>query len=129
MYLLSQLALIYKGKKISETTARLSMIKKTCYQWYNRTHGGMITGGLIRKRVLSMTSSRGTAHKKLKKIDWFGHANWVNSSNFEDTTLRFAEKFDHPFSHVFIFFNMFRESHGFISVPVTSSHNFVSYSN
>ena len=28
-------------------------------------HGGMITGGLI-KRVLSMTSLRGTAHKKLK---------------------------------------------------------------
>ena len=30
------------------------------------THGGMKTGGLIRKRVLSMTSSRGTAHKKIK---------------------------------------------------------------
>ena len=29
-------------------------------------HGGMITVGLIRKQVLSMTSSRGTAHKKLK---------------------------------------------------------------
>ena len=29
-------------------------------------HGAMITGGLIRKRVLSMTSPRGTAHKKLK---------------------------------------------------------------
>ena len=32
----------------------------------SQIHGGMITGGLIRKRVLSMTSSRGTAHKKLK---------------------------------------------------------------
>ena len=39
------------------------------------THGGMITGGLIRKRVLSMTSSRGTAHKKLNLIDRTGHAN------------------------------------------------------
>ena len=29
-------------------------------------HGGMITGALIRKRVLSMTSSQGTTHKKLK---------------------------------------------------------------
>ena len=29
-------------------------------------HGGMITGGLIRKRVLSMTSSGGTAREKLK---------------------------------------------------------------
>ena len=32
----------------------------------NNNHGGMITGGLIRKRVLSMTSSRSTVHKKLK---------------------------------------------------------------
>ena len=30
------------------------------------TRGGMITGGLIKKLVLSMTSSRGTALKKLK---------------------------------------------------------------
>ena len=61
-----------------------------------------LTGGLIRKRVLSMTSSRGTANKKLKYIARFGHANWVNSSNFNDTTLRVAEKFEYPFSHVFI---------------------------
>ena len=80
----------------------------------------MITGGLIRKRVLSMTSSRGTAHKKLKKIYRFGQCELSNSSNFNDTTLRFAEKFDRSFSHVFIFGNMFRESHDFISVPVTS---------
>ena len=92
-------------------------------------HGGMITGGLIRNRVLSMTWSRGTAHKKLKWIDIFGLANWVSSSNFNDTTLRVAEKFDHPFSHVFIFGNMFHESHGFISVPVTRSNNFVSFTN
>ena len=88
--------------------------------FYTLHNDGMITGGLIRKRVLSMTSSRRTAHNKLKLIDRFGYANWVNSSNFNDTTLRFAEKFDNPFSQVFIFGNMFRESHGFISVPVTS---------
>ena len=88
-----------------------------------------LTGGLIRKQVLSMTSSRGTPHKKLKQIDRFSHANWVNLSNFNDTTLRFGEKLDHPFSHVFIFGNMFRESHGFISVPVTSSNNFVFFTN
>ena len=35
--------------------------------WMHRTHHGvMITGGLIRKRGLSMTSSQGTAHKKIK---------------------------------------------------------------
>ena len=32
---------------------------------YARAHGGMITGGLIRKRVLLMTSPGGTAYKKL----------------------------------------------------------------
>ena len=42
---------------------------------YYVTHGGMITGGLIRKRVLLMTSPQGTARKKLKKIYKFGHAN------------------------------------------------------
>ena len=46
---------------------------------------------------------------------------------FNDTTLKFTEQYDHPFSHVFIFGNMFRESHGFISVPVTSSNNYVSF--
>ena len=43
--------------------------------------------------------------------------------------LRFAEKFDHLFLHVLIFGSMFRESRGFISVPVTSSYNFVSFTN
>ena len=40
--------------------------------------------------------------------------------NFNATILKFSEKFDHPFSHVFIFGNMFPESHGFIAMPVTS---------
>ena len=87
-------------------------------------HVGIITGGFVRKRVLLMTSSRGEAHK-LRQIDRFGHANLVDSSNFYDTT----EKFDYPFSLVFIFGNMFRVSHGVISVPVTSSNNFVSFTN
>ena len=38
-------------------------------------HGGMITGGLIRKAVLLMKSPRGTACEKLKYTDRFGHAN------------------------------------------------------
>ena len=40
--------------------------------------------------------------------------------------LKLSEKFDHPFSHVFIFGNMFPESHGFVAVPVTRPNNFVS---
>ena len=31
-----------------------------------------------------------------------------------------SEKFNHPFSHVFIFGNMFPESHGFVAMPVAS---------
>ena len=101
------------------------------YGWHIRafSHGGMITGGLIRKRVLLMTSSLGTAHKKLKWIDRFGHANWVNSIKFNDRTLRFAEKFDQSFSLVFIFGNLFSESRGFISVAVIRSNNIVSFTN
>ena len=50
---------------------------------------------------------------------------FINSS-FIAMTLKFAEKFDHPFPHVFIFGNMFRESHDFVAMPVTSSENFES---
>ena len=43
--------------------------------------------------------------------------------------MRFAEKFYHPYSHLFIFSNMFPESHGSASVLVTSLNNFVSFTN
>ena len=43
----------------------------------------------------------------------------TNWSNFITTTLRFYEKFDHTFSHIFIF--GITESHDFISMLVTSS--------
>ena len=57
--------------------------------------------------------------KKLKLIDRFGHANLVNSSNFNVMTLKFSEKFDHTLSHVFMFVNMFPESHAFVAMPVS----------
>ena len=40
-------------------------------------------------------------------------------SNFNATILKFCKKFDHPFSHVFIYGNMFLENHGFVAMPVT----------
>ena len=58
-------------------------------------------------------------------MDFF-YKNRVNSSKFNATILKFTETFDHPFLHVFIFGNMFPESHGFVAVPVTRSNNFVS---
>ena len=54
------------------------------------------------------------------KFDRFGEKNRVNPSNCNATILRFSEKFDHPFSHVFKFLNMFPVSHGFVAMPVTS---------
>ena len=48
--------------------------------------------------------------------------NRVNSSNFNATILNFFEKFEHPFSHVFIFGNMLPESHGFVAMPVKAYH-------
>ena len=46
------------------------------------------------------------------------------------TILKFPEKFDHPFSNVFIFGVMFPESHGFVAArPVTRWNNFVSVDN
>ena len=41
--------------------------------------------------------------------------------------LRFSEKNDHPFPHVFIFGNLFPESHSFVAMPVISLNNFVSF--
>ena len=41
-------------------------------------------------------------------------------SNFNAKTLKFSEKFHHPFSHIFIFGNMFPESHGFVVMQITS---------
>ena len=45
---------------------------------------------------------------------------------FNASTLGFADKFNHPFSHVFIFTNVFLESRGFVAVSVTGSNNLVS---
>ena len=57
---------------------------------------------------------------KLKSIERFDDRNQVNSSNFNAMTLKFPEKFYHLFSHVFVFGNIFLESHGFVAMPVTS---------
>ena len=57
---------------------------------------------------------------KLKKIYIFGDKNKVSSSDCNAIKLKIWDKFDHPFSHVFIFSNMFPESHSFVAIPVTS---------
>ena len=54
------------------------------------------------------------------QIDRFVFKNRVNWSNFNGTILKFPEKFDNLFLHVFIFRNKFPESHCFVAMPVTS---------
>ena len=41
--------------------------------------------------------------------------------NFNATNLKLVEKFDHPFSHLFIFRNIFAQGHGFDAVTVAIS--------
>ena len=59
-------------------------------------------------------------------FDRLGDKNRVNSVNFKATILKFSEKFDHQFMHVFMFHNMFPGNNSFVAVPVTRSNNFVS---
>ena len=40
--------------------------------------------------------------------------------------IKFSEKFDYTFLHVFIFGDMFPESHSFVAVLVTQLNNFIS---
>ena len=68
--------------------------------------------------IINVTSAE--AVSIYNKIDSFGDKNRVNRSNFNVTILKFFEKFDHPLSHVFIFVNIFPESHGLGAMPVTS---------
>ena len=59
-------------------------------------------------------------------MDRFDDKNQVNSCKFNAKILKFSKKFDHSFSHVFVFDKMFPESRGFIAMPVTRSNNFIS---
>lgn len=45
----------------------------------------------------------GMASKIFKNINEFGKANRINSGNFNATTVKFAEKFGNPSSHLFLF--------------------------
>ena len=66
-----------------------------------------------------------TKINRIVRFGGFSDKNRVNSSNYYDTIFKYFEKFNHPFSHMFIFGNMFPESHGFVSIQVTRSNNFV----
>ena len=70
-----------------------------------------------------------TEHGKLPSITTDPN---INNSKLKNLVIRieltrailmprftFSEKLDHPFSHFFIFGNMFSESHGFVAIPVT----------
>lgn len=40
---------------------------------------------------------------RIQENKWFGNANRINQCNFNAATLKLAEKFDNPLSHLFIF--------------------------
>ena len=52
--------------------------------------------------------------------------NRINSVNFNATTLKLGEKFDHPFSHLFVYGYIFAQGHGFDAMAVKSSKYFLS---
>ena len=82
---------------------------------------GSIAGGLFYDIDFSINGLSMPYKIKVNECKYrFGQKNRVNSSNFNATILKFSEKFDHPFSHVFIFGNIFSESRGFVAMPVTS---------
>ena len=62
----------------------------------------------------------------LRQNQWFGYANRIKKENFNATSVKLSEKFDHLFSHIFISSNIFSQGHGFDAVPVISSEYFVS---
>ena len=62
-----------------------------------------------------------TSLTDIEENHWFGNANQNNSVNFNATTLKLAEKFDHPFSHLFIFRNIFAQGRGFDAEVVAIS--------
>ena len=78
---------------------------------------GLCTGGQFKNVNITTDPNTITTLKQVLDL--------VNSNNFIATAPRFSEKFDHPFSHVLIFGNMFSESHGFVAVSGTGSNNFV----
>ena len=65
--------------------------------------------GLLHEFVSYLPSSRGWLMNSKKTVahddvnQWYGNKNLINWT----TILKFAEKFDHPFSDLFIFINIF----------------------
>ena len=80
---------------------------------------------------LKMSTSQRTLNTVKSKVNNCKLINLVIRIEFTRTILiplfsNFLKKIDIQFSHVFIFRNMFPESHSFVSVPVIRSNNFVS---
>ena len=70
-----------------------------------------------------MTSLTVQWHTKIEENHWLSNANRFNSVNFNATTLKLAEKFDHSFSHMFIFLNIFALVHGFDAVTIAIGYS------
>ena len=56
---------------------------------------------------------------KLRQIDRFGAKNQIKSSDFNGRILTFSRKYKNKFSLVWMFGDMFPQSHRFVTMPVT----------
>ena len=73
-----------------------------------------------------MTSLASNGTKDIEENQWLGKANRINSDNFNATSLKLVEGFDHLFPYLLIFHNIFAQGHGFDVLGVTNSKYFVS---
>ena len=80
-----------------------------------------------RKGTHDDVTQRATAPMILKKIIDLALRIELTLANIFATTVKRAKKFDHKFSHLFIFRNIFAQDYGFEAKTVKSSKYFVSH--
>ena len=83
-------------------------------------HSFSINGQSTENRRRSQRTATPCKIKENNSIDRIGVNNRVNTSNFNPTILKFSKKYDHQFSNVSIYRNMFSVSHDLVAMPVTS---------
>ena len=91
--------------EISNITDKMDMpgVLGPRYYWLNKVHARWTQ----RKQWLTMRSRREQRHVRYWSKLRFGNLIQINLRNFNATTMKLADKFYHPFSHLFILGNIF----------------------
>ena len=74
-----------------------------------------------KKTIAHDDVTHGAMARKILKII-IDLATRIETVNFNAATMKLAEKFDHPFSHLFIFRNIVAQGHRFDAVTVAILH-------